>query len=96
MAGPRFVLCCVLASTGLTGLFLRHLDRSTRWSDALAAGAYCIYLIRYPIVTWMQTAVLRLPWIAVVKMSVVLAATLSRSWSIIACCRRLEMVRRVF
>ena len=93
--GFPFILCCVLASAGLTGLFLRHLDRTNRWLDAFVASAYGIYLVHYPVVVWMQTALLPLPRGAILKAAVVLAAVLPLSWLVVACSRQFGPVRRV-
>ena len=90
-----FVLCCVLSSIALAGLFIRHWQPGCRWIDRLAGDAYGIYLVHYAFLTWVQAALLRLSWQATGKAGTVFVVVLAASWALTALLRTSRTVRRV-
>ncbi len=90
-----FVLCCVLSSVALAGLFIRHWQRSNRWIDQLAGNAYGIYLVHYAFLTWAQMALLRFSWGATEKATIVLLVVLAASWALTSLLRLSPLIRRV-
>ena len=90
-----FVLCCVLSSVALAGLFIRHWQQSYRWIDRLAGDAYGIYLVHYAVLTWAQMMLLRLPWRAMEKAITVFIVVLAASWALTALLRLSRTVRHV-
>lgn len=86
-----FALCC--AATSLVALAVAL--RSSRGSGAIAASlrrnAYGMYLLHYPLVTWLQYAALELQGPAAAKASLVTAAAIALSWFLAAALRTLPM-----
>jgi peptidoglycan/LPS O-acetylase OafA/YrhL len=96
-AGPwavvdaSFVLSCAASGFALLALFVRF-ARQGRVADSLSANAYGIYLVHYPIVSWLQYALLGSALPGVAKGCLVFAAALALSWTAAALLRRIRPV----
>ena len=90
-----FVLCCVLSSVALLGLFVRHVSLGCRWAARLAGDAYGIYLVHYVFLTWTQAMLLHRSWGALPKAAVVFAMVLGSSWCVTALLRLNRTMRRI-
>lgn len=65
-------LCVWLLIFGITGLFLRYLDRPSRRVRYLTDAAYWLYLIHLPFMFWVAGLLAPFAWPALVKIAVVL------------------------
>ena len=101
LAGPRLALLgiaqaafCAAAALALPALFLRFGGRGDPVWDSLAANSFAIYLLHYPVVTWVQYGLLTAQGNAVAKGTVAFAIALSASWAGAGCLRRLPIFER--
>jgi hypothetical protein len=62
---------------GITGLFVRYLDRPIAWMRYLAGASYWIYLAHFPLMLWVPIAIADVDLPALVKLAVVLAVSLT-------------------
>jgi glucan biosynthesis protein C len=93
--GFALILFCGAACFALLGMFLRFAShRSPVW-DSLGANAYGIYLLHYPVVTWMQYALLGSGLGAAVKAGLVFVIALLLSWGATVALRRVPGVAHV-
>jgi peptidoglycan/LPS O-acetylase OafA/YrhL len=90
-----FVLSCAVTSLAFLAVFLRKARRPQRLWDSLAGNAFGIYLLHYPIVAWLQYALLPAPWPGYAKGSFVILAGVVLSWLLSAALRRIAGVERV-
>ena len=90
-----FVLCCVLSSVTLFGVFMRHVSLGYRWAARLAGDAYGIYLVHYVFLTWTQAMLLHRSWGALPKAAVVFAMVLGSSWGFTVLLRLNRTMRRI-
>lgn len=95
LAACAFVLSCATTSFALLAVFVRKLRGPSRVWDSLAANAFGIYLLHYPIVAWLQYALLGVSLPGTAKGLIVIAVGLLASWSCTAALRRLGWVERV-
>ncbi len=86
--GLALVVFCAAACCALPAVFLRFAGRRGRAWDGLAASGLGIYLLHYPVVTWVQFGLLHVPLGAVGKAGVTVAAALLLSWALAALLRR--------
>ncbi len=93
--GIVLVTYCGVACSGLAALFLRFGGRERRPWNSLALNSFAIYLMHYPIVTWVQYGLLSVPGSAAVKALTTFAASLAASWAGAALLRRIPGVGRV-
>jgi peptidoglycan/LPS O-acetylase OafA/YrhL len=93
--GIGLLLFCAAANLAFLAVFSRLARHDTRWSQSLAINAYGIYLVHYPMVTWLQYALLAAPFGAVVKAMLVFVLALSGSWAATLGLRRIPAVARV-
>jgi peptidoglycan/LPS O-acetylase OafA/YrhL len=80
LAALSFVLAAASNSFAVFALCLRHAGRRLPPLRRLSRDAYGIYLIHYPIVVWLQFALLGLSLAAIVKGMTVFGGTLLLSW----------------
>ncbi len=78
--GTIMVLFSSAMALGLLALFLKVGNRRSKVGDSLGANAYGIYLLHYPIVLWLQFALLGVAASVVVKGAFVLVAGFLLSW----------------
>jgi peptidoglycan/LPS O-acetylase OafA/YrhL len=86
---------CAAACFAVSAVFLRFAGRPNRIWDGLAASSYAIYLLHYPVVTWIQYCLLAAPAGAIAKAGITFTATLSLSWIAAALLRRIPGFSRV-
>ncbi|HMK73678.1 MAG TPA: acyltransferase, partial [Myxococcaceae bacterium] len=89
-----FVLSCAASSFALLALFVRF-ARQGRVGDSLSANAYGIYLVHYPVVSWLQYALLGSALSGAAKGSLVFAGAVVLSWGATAFLRRIPAFGRV-
>jgi glucans biosynthesis protein C len=66
-----------LSVFGVTGLFVRHLDRPIAWMRYLAGASYWIYLAHFPLMIWVPIAIAGVDLPALVKLVFVLTVSLT-------------------
>jgi surface polysaccharide O-acyltransferase-like enzyme len=93
--GLYLVLFCAAATIAWFAIVLRFVRRPTAVGDSLAANAYCIYLLHYAAVIWLQYALLDLPVTAIGKATLVFVVALLVSWGCTIGLRRIPGVARV-
>lgn len=93
--GAVMLLFCAAMTAGLLATALHFGARSSRVGESLGANAYGIYLAHYPIVLWIQYALLRHPLGSIAKAGLVLVAGFGASWLAAILLRRLPGVARV-
>ncbi|MCF4128071.1 acyltransferase [Methylobacterium sp. SyP6R] len=100
-AGPALVLegiartvFCAAAAFALPALFLRFGGRPSRAWDSLSANSFAIYLLHYPVVTWLQFGLLARPLGAPLKGALVSALAVAASWAGAAALRRVPLIRK--
>ncbi|MET0553189.1 MAG: acyltransferase family protein [Vicinamibacteria bacterium] len=93
-AAAAYTLSCAASSFALCAVFVRFAARPGAARAHLAASAFGIYVLHYPIVSWLQRAALGLSLPGIVKMAGVTLATIALSWALAAVLRRARLVRR--
>jgi peptidoglycan/LPS O-acetylase OafA/YrhL len=93
--GLALAIYCATACFAWPALFLRFGGRPGPLGTSLAANSFAIYLLHYPVVTWVQYALLSISAGAIVKGMVTLTVALVASWVAAALLRRLPGVARV-
>lgn len=96
LAALLFVIACSAISIAMIGGFIRHVDRSSDWTNLLSSCAFGIYLVHYSILTWVQTALIRINEPAAIKAGVAFVATFLASFTIIALLRKRPLFRLIF
>lgn len=81
-------------AAGLLALAVHFGSRQSAVGDSLGANAYGIYLLHYPIVLWLQYALLRTRWNAEIKGLTVLLLGFGLSWLGASLLRRVPGVAR--
>ncbi len=94
LVGAVQAVFCAAASFALPAVFLRVAGGRRPALDSLAANGFAIYLLHYPVVTWVQAGLLRLTAGAVAKGCAAFAVALAGSWVAAAALRRLLLVGR--
>jgi surface polysaccharide O-acyltransferase-like enzyme len=89
------VLTCTTISFALLALFLRWSRGPQGMLDSLSANAFGIYLLHYPLVAWLQYALLPAPLPGYAKGSIVIVTALAASWLATAALRRIAAVDRL-
>jgi peptidoglycan/LPS O-acetylase OafA/YrhL len=89
------VLCCVTISLAFIAIFRRFAGAHRPVFDSLGASSYGIYLIHYPVVVWLQFALLAAALGPIVKGSLVLFGAVALSWGIVVALRRIPVIARV-
>lgn len=95
VADVAFVLAGVTMSLAAIALFLRFAREPHPVFAALVPCAYGIYLVHYPIVSWLQYLHLGLTLPGLAKGVLVSAAAVAISWGTVALLRRVPGVARV-
>jgi peptidoglycan/LPS O-acetylase OafA/YrhL len=89
------VLCCGTISFAFIALFRRFAVARQSVFDSLSASSYGMYLIHYPIVVWLQFALLAVALSPIAKAAIVYVATVALSWGIVVALRRVPVIARV-
>ena len=82
--GLALATFCAASCVAAPAVCLRFAGRRSRVWDSLAASSFGIYLLHYPVVTWVQFGLLHTSLGAVGKASVTFAAALMLSWALSA------------
>jgi peptidoglycan/LPS O-acetylase OafA/YrhL len=94
-ADSGFVLSCAATSFALLALFVRFAKTRMGLLDSLNDNAYGMYLIHYPIVSWLQYVLLKAQFPGIAKGTIVFLGTVALSWAAVAAIRRIPAVARV-
>jgi hypothetical protein len=86
-ADAMFVVTCAASCLASLALALRF-ARPSRVADSLDANAYGMYLAHYPIVSWLQLALLAAPLAGAVKAALVFAGAAAASWATASLARK--------
>jgi len=89
------VLCCGTISFAFIALFRRFAIGHQPVFDSLSVSSYGMYLIHYPIVVWLQFALLAVVLGPIVKGAIVFFGTVALSWAIVVALRRVPVIARV-
>lgn len=95
LGASTFVLSCAASCLAFLALFLHFVRSPSRMFDSLAANSYAIYLLHYPIVNWLQYALLPASMPTIVKGVAVTVIALGLSWAAAIAIRRVPGVARV-
>lgn len=95
LAGVSFVLSCAASSLASLAVFLRFARRRSAMGESLRANAYGMFVIHFPIATWLQYALLATAIPGVVKGTAVFLATVALSWGSAAVLRRRPAIARL-
>jgi surface polysaccharide O-acyltransferase-like enzyme len=89
------VLCCGTISFAFIALFRRTAVARQPVFDSLSASSYGMYLIHYPVVIWLQFAMLAVSLSPIAKTSIVYAGAVALSWGIVVALRCVPVIARV-
>lgn len=92
---PFFITTCISASLALIGFFSQYFHKKQPALQWLAAHAYTVYLIHFPIVIWVQFAFLGLQWHAAAKFLVVTLISWVVSWTVSGWLRRIPVLKQI-
>jgi peptidoglycan/LPS O-acetylase OafA/YrhL len=95
VSGLTVVLCCGTISFAFIAVFRRFTIAHRSVFDSLSASSYGMYLVHYPIVVWLQFALLTVALGAIAKAAIVLAGAVVLSWGSVVALRRLPVIARV-
>lgn len=95
LPGFCVVIYSASASMAVLALFLRFVHVRHPWADSLSNNSYAIYLVHYPVVIWLQYALLGSSMPATTKALVVFGLSLGLSWGMSVLLRRIPGVRAV-
>jgi surface polysaccharide O-acyltransferase-like enzyme len=92
--GLAFAMFSAAMTFTVPAAFLRF-ARSSFWLlDAMRPSAYCIYLLHFIFLIWLQYIAYDLAFAALVKFAIVFTGTLSMSWALTVLLRRIPVVAR--
>jgi peptidoglycan/LPS O-acetylase OafA/YrhL len=89
------VLCCVAISFAFIALFRRFAVARRPVFDSLSASSYGMYLVHYPVVVWLQFALLTVVLGPIAKGVIVSVGAIALSWGIVVLLRRVRVIARV-
>jgi peptidoglycan/LPS O-acetylase OafA/YrhL len=89
------VLCCGTISFAFIALFRRFAVARQPIFNSLSASSYGMYLIHYPVVVWLQFALLPAALSPIAKSAIVFAGATALSWGIVVALRRVPVIARV-
>jgi peptidoglycan/LPS O-acetylase OafA/YrhL len=89
------VLCCGTISFAFIAFFRRFAIAHRPVFDSLSASSYGMYLIHYPVVVWLQFALLAVALGAIAKGAIVYVGAVALSWGIVVALRRVPVIARV-
>ncbi|MBV8752942.1 MAG: acyltransferase [Hyphomicrobiales bacterium] len=95
LSGLTFVLCCGTISFAFLAFFRRFVVAHHPAFDSLSVSSYGMYLIHYPIVVWLQYALLTVALSPIAKGTIVFVAAVGFSWGTVVALRRVPVVTRV-
>jgi peptidoglycan/LPS O-acetylase OafA/YrhL len=89
------ILCCGTISFAFIALFRRFAVAHHPVFDSLSASSYGMYLIHYPVVVWLQFALLAVAPGPVAKGAMVFVGSVGLSWGIVVVLRRVPVIARL-
>jgi peptidoglycan/LPS O-acetylase OafA/YrhL len=89
------VLCCGTISFAFIALFRRFAIARQPVFDSVSASSYGMYLIHYPVVVWLQFALLTVALGPIAKGAIVYVGAVTLTWGIVVALRRDPMIARV-
>ena len=89
------VVCCGTISLAFLALFRRFAISHRPVFDSLSASSYGMYLIHYPVVVWLQFALLTVAAGAIAKGAIVSVGAIALSWGSVAALRKISVIARV-
>jgi surface polysaccharide O-acyltransferase-like enzyme len=89
------VLCCGTISFAFIALFRRFAIAHYPVFDSLSASSYGMYLIHYPVVVWLQFALLAVELGPIAKGSMVFVGAVALSWGIVVALRFVPVIARL-
>ena len=89
------VLCCGTISLALLALFRRFATSHRRALDSLSASSYGMYLVHYPVVVWLQFALLAVAAGPIAKGAIVSVGAVALSWGFVVALRKMPVIARV-
>ncbi len=89
------VLCCGTISLAFIALFRRFAVAHQPVFDSLSASSYGIYLMHYPVVVWLQFALLAVALGPIAKAAIIFVGAVALSWGIVVALRRVPLIARV-
>jgi hypothetical protein len=89
------VLCCGTISVAFLALFRRFAVARRPLFDSLSASSYGMYLVHYPVVIWLQLALLTVALGAIAKGAIIFAGAVFLSWGAVVALRRVPGIARV-
>jgi hypothetical protein len=90
-----FVLSCATSSFAMLAFFVHKACRPRLIWDSLSANAYGIYVLHYPIVAWLQFALLDVVLPGYSKGAIAITIGLGASWLVTSALRRFARIERV-
>ena len=89
------VLCCGTIGLAFLALFRRFAISQRPAFDSLSASSYGMYLVHYPVVVWLQFALLAVAAGPIVKGVIVSVGAIAVRWGFVAALRRIPVIARV-
>jgi peptidoglycan/LPS O-acetylase OafA/YrhL len=89
------VLCYGTISFAFIALFRRFAIAHRPVFDSLGASSYGMYLVHYPVVVWLQFALLAVALGPIAKGASVYVGAVALSWEIVVALRRVPVIARV-
>ena len=93
--GITFALSCAASSLACCAIFVRFVKSDSTAFGSLRDNAYGIYILHYPLVSWLQYALLGAPLSGLTKGALVTLGAVTLSWSATAALRRIPAVAQV-
>jgi peptidoglycan/LPS O-acetylase OafA/YrhL len=95
LSDATLVVCCGTISFAFIALFRRFAVARRPVFDSLSASSYGMYLVHYPVVVWLQFAMLAVSLSPIAKAAIVFAGAVAISWGIVVALRRVPVIARV-
>jgi surface polysaccharide O-acyltransferase-like enzyme len=91
-----FVLCCGTISFAFIALFRRFAIARRPVFDSLSSSSYGMYLVHYPMVVWLQFALLAVALGPIAKGATVSVGAIALSWGVVVALRHAPVIARAF
>jgi len=95
LSDVTLVLCCGTISVAFVALFCRFAVAHRALFDSLSASSYGMYLTHYPVVVWLQFALLTVALSPIAKGAIVFVGAVVLSWGAVVTLRRIPAIARV-
>jgi len=95
LSDVTLVLCCGTISVAFIALFRRFAVAHRALFDSLSASSYGMYLVHYPVVVWLQFALLTVALSPIAKGAIVFVGAAVLSWGAVVTLRRIPVIARV-